>query len=299
MSKCLKVCVFWGAYVAAAVICQVLFGDFPAQFFVFPVNAAAMLLWMAVLWVLYREKRGSAAVRLLLARETTLTLIGIFIAACLIQGFCASELTGSWWFIAVLFAFLSHIFLVLLRGMSHPRPFRLRFFLNHAGLFIALAGGMFGSPDTKDWRTVAGFDGPVREAVDIAGHRTALDCDFQLVDWDVESYDNGAPKSYEAEVRIDGKKDIVLKVNHPYRLSWRDDLYLSGLNEGGCVLQVVRHPWKYAEFLGVAMLLAGAFLVFLQGPAGASGSRTRKEAHEQDVAARSGTTVHKGRRTEE
>lgn len=267
---------------AVAVVCQILSGDFPSQFFVFPVNAAFMLLWIAVLWVMFREKRDSAALRMLLSRETTLILLGMFIASCLIQGFSTVRLTGSWWFVAVLFALLSHIFLVLLRGMSHPRPFRLRFFLNHAGLFIALAGGMFGSPDTHDWRTVAGPDRTVREAVDISGHRTALEYDFQLAGWEVESYDNGTPKSYRAVVRIDGEKDIVLRVNHPYRLSWKDDLYLSGFNEGGCVLQVVRHPWKYAECLGIIMLLAGAVLVFLQGPAG---------------AAKADATVHKERRT--
>lgn len=171
--------IFWAVYIAVAVVCQIIFGDFPSGFFGFPVNAAVMLLWLAVLWVMFREKRDSAPVRLLLSRQTTLVLIGVFIAACLVQGFSRSRLTGSWWFVAVLFALLSHIFLVLLRGMSHPRPYRLRFFLNHAGLFLALAGGMFGSPDNRDWRTVAVTEAPAREAVDIDGHRTALEHSFR------------------------------------------------------------------------------------------------------------------------
>lgn len=267
--------VFWAVYLAVAVCCQIFFGDFPSGFFVFPVNAAVMLLWLAVMWVLFKEKRNSALMKLLLSRETTLTLIGIFIVACLIQGFSSVKLTGSWWFIAVLFALLSHIFLVLLRGMGHPRPYRLRFFLNHAGLFLALAGGLFGSPDMRDWRAVARPEVPVREAIDMEGHRMALDHSFRLVDWKMESYGNGAPKNYEATVNIDGEKDVVLKVNHPYRLSWKEDLYLSGFNDNGCILQVVRHPWKYAEFLGIVMLLAGAVLVFLQGPARQAGAPVR------------------------
>lgn len=265
----------WICYAAAAVIVQAAAGDFPSGFFEFPVNAAVMLLWIAVLWVLFREKRDSAFMKLMLSMETTLSLIGLFIAACLAQGFSASRLTGSWWFIAILLAFLSHIFVVLLRGMSHPRPRKLRFFLNHAGLFLALAGGLFGSPDTMDWRTLAVIDRPSREAYDMAGHQTALDHEFQLVDRDMESYVNGAPKSYRATVRIDGEKDAVLEVNHPYRLSWKDDLYLSGFNPQGCILQVVRHPWKYIEAAGILMLLSGAVLVFLQGPAGKE--RKRRE----------------------
>lgn len=265
-----KTCVLWAAYLAVAVVCQALSGNFPSGFFVFPVNAAVMLLWLAVLWVMFREKRESAAIRLMLSRETTMMLIGTFIAVCLIQGLSPVRLTGSWWFVAVLFALLSHIFLVLLRGMGHPRPFRLRFFLNHAGLFIALAAGMFGSPDTREWRTVAGPGVPVSEAVDMSGKPALLDYVFRLDDWDMEAYSSGAAKSYTAVVNIDGEREAVLKVNHPYRLSWRDDLYLSGFNESGCILQIVRHPWKYAEFLGIIMLLAGAVLIFLQGPAGAA-----------------------------
>lgn len=258
----------WICYAAAAVIVQAAAGDFPAGFFAFPVNAAVMLLWLALLWVLFREKRDSAFMKLMLSMETTLSLIGLSIAAFLVQGFSASRLTGSWWFIAILVALLSHIFLVLLRGMSHPRPRKLRFFLNHAGLFLALAAGLFGSPDTRDWRTVADAQTPSHDVYDKAGHLAALEHEFQLVDWDVESYENGAPKSYRATVRIDGEKDAVLEVNHPYRLSWRDDLYLSGFNAQGCILQVVRHPWKYIEAAGILMLLAGAVMVFLQGPAG-------------------------------
>ena len=49
--------VFWALYFLAAVVCQILTGDFPSAFFAFPVNAAFMLLWMAVLWVLFREKK--------------------------------------------------------------------------------------------------------------------------------------------------------------------------------------------------------------------------------------------------
>lgn len=266
----------WICYAAATVIVQAAAGDFPAGFFAFPVNAAVMLLWLALLWVLFREKRDSAFMKLMLSMQTTLSLIGLFIAACLVQGFSAASLTDSWWFIAILVALLSHIFLVLLRGMSHPRPRKLRFFLNHAGLFLALAAGLFGSPDTRDWRTIADTRAESREAYDKAGHLTALDHGFQLMDWDVESYENGAPKSYRATVRIDGKKDAVLEVNHPYRLSWEDDLYLSGFNEKGCILQVVRHPWKYIEATGILMLLAGAVLVFLQGPAGKEARRRER-----------------------
>ena len=33
-----------------------------------------------------------------------------------------------------------------------------------------------------------------------------------------------------------------------------------------CIMQIVREPWKYWAFAGVMMMLAGAFLMFIQGP---------------------------------
>lgn len=268
--------VFWALYFLAAVVCQILTGDFPSAFFAFPVNAAFMLLWMAVLWVLFREKRGSWTVdRLLLSRHTTYIVATAAFAAFLIQGFSSRTCTGTWWFVAAIFALLTNLFLVLLRGMSFHRPYRLRFFLNHAGLFLAISGGFFGSPDNAEWMTVANIHVPVRNAADKDGHAAALDHDFLLSGFYMDSYSDGTARNYEADVVVDGRETVRLKVNHPHSLSWQDDLYLYGFtpdNAGktgtdSCILQVVRHPWKYVELAGILMLLGGAFMLFVQGPA--------------------------------
>ena len=45
-----------------------------------------------------------------------------------------------------------------------------------------------------------------------------------------------------------------------------EDIYLVGVSEGSCVLQIVREPWRYFALAGVIMMLAGAFLLFVNGP---------------------------------
>lgn len=286
--KTLGTYVFWAAYFLVAVLCQALAGDFPSAFFGFPANAAVMLLWAVALWVLFREKRDSRFVTMLLSRRSTFTLLGAFAAACLIQGFSAESRTETWWFIAAVFALLSHLFLVLLRGMQKKRPYRLRFFLNHAGLLAALAGGFFGSPDTMEWKAVAETGTTVREAVTDDGSPTALGYGLQLSKLEISSYENGVPKDYRAFITDGNGKNMVLRVNHPLRLSWQDDLYLSGVlaAEGSgteaCILQIVRHPWKYLEFAGVLMLLCGSILLFLQGSgAGRAGRGGRLKSKRQ------------------
>ena len=274
--------IFWSAYVCIMAACQAIFGDFPADFFAFPVNLAVMLLWMAVLWVLFREKPGSAAVRLLLSAQSTFILIAAFLACCLIQGFSPARLTGSWWFVSVTFALLTHLFMVLLRGVSRPRPHRIRFLLNHCGLFLAIAGGFFGSPDLRQWKTVLSGTETVSEAVDRHGNVTDTGYGMRLSRLHVDEYENGVPMNYEAAISVGEQSGIVLRVNHPYRLSWMDDLYLTGITDygrdgagtGSCIVEIVRQPWKYAEWTGILMLISGAVLLFLQGPAGRRDRRT-------------------------
>ena len=263
--------VFWAAYFLAAALCQVLAGDFPETLFGFPANAAVMLLWAVGLMVLFKEKRSSRLVSMLLSKQSTFVLIGAFAATCLIQGFSAERLSGTWWFIAAAFAFLSHLFLVLLRGMQMKRPHKLRFFLNHAGLLAALAGGFFGSPDAMEWKALAQPGTPVREAVADDGSLVPAEYRLQLDSLEINSYDNGVPKDFRAFLTDETGRDIALRVNHPFRLSWQDDLYLSGVHvsevggERVCILQIVRQPWKYMEFAGILMLLCGCMLLFLQG----------------------------------
>ena len=45
-----------------------------------------------------------------------------------------------------------------------------------------------------------------------------------------------------------------------------DYVFSAGEESNWCVMQIVREPWKYWAFAGIIMMLAGAFLLFIQGP---------------------------------
>ena len=155
MKEKLGIWIFWTGYFTLAAVLQLLSGDFPSSFFEFPVNVASLLLWVSVIWVIFREYPESAAGALLASRQTTCITLCAFLTVCIVQGLSPVKVTGTWWFIAAVFALISHLLMVLLRGALRPRPHRTRFILNHGGLLLALAAGLFGSPDTKEWRTVA------------------------------------------------------------------------------------------------------------------------------------------------
>ena len=59
-------------------------------------------------------------------------------------------------------------------------------------------------------------------------------------------------------------------MNSPYRYRWGENIYLVNYEKDlagrtRCIVQVVRDQWATAMAVGICMMLAGAFLMFLQG----------------------------------
>ena len=114
---------------------------------------------------------------------------------------------------------------------------------------------------------------PTAEAFDKGGYKTALGETLQLVSSEATFSERGIPQDYTAELRTGKGSTFKLKVNHPHRLSWQDDLYLESINTTGttdispyCIVLWVRQPWKYVQWTGIWMLIAGSALLFIQGP---------------------------------
>ena len=260
----------WAVYFGAALVCQLLFHDFPRDFFAFPVNAACVLLCCVVLWIVCREKPQSWFSELLSAPQSTCLVVFAFFLSCLALGLGFGPQADSWWFVMVLAALLAVLLYTVFRGVSRRRV-RIRFLLIHVGLFVALLGGFAGSADTQQWRVMVPRDVSVNEAFDAEGGKKTLSWSFLLESFMIEYHEDGVPRDFEAVLDMDGKQ-VRVKVNHPYRLSAADELYLvdyehvtAGEQAGYCILEIVHQPWKYLQWAGIWMLVAGSVLLFIQG----------------------------------
>lgn len=242
-------------------VIQAFAGFFPVEAFAFPVNAAVLSASLVLLWVLHREKPDSALCRFLASGKTSVALIAAFLGCCLILGFTrqnadASSFPGfgnmkcTWWFILVSMLLMANLFAVLLSR----RKKGIRFWLNHAGVFLSLAGCFFGAPDHSVSKFVISQE-PMRS--------------ISLDSFSIEQDAKGNVKNYSAVLDVEGKK-ADLRVNHPYRLSWAEDIYLISYDRESivpqyCVVEIVRQPWKYLIWTGIVMMMAGSALMFLQG----------------------------------
>ena len=240
-------------YISLAVAMQLLTGNFPVSFFAFPLNLVFAALWLFLLWMLYKEYKIAKFTRFLYSSQASILSIGLFICGCLIIGLfpqlsdaeakmreglpaflgCYNFMT-SWIFIAILLFLLSNLAMITIHAYHYRKQARWRFILNHAGLWLALFSGFLGSSDTQ-------------------------------------YYPNGRPSRFAANVRL-GNEKALLEVNHPYAYRLGEDIYLTGYdvtkgNESEyCILQVVKQPWKYIIVAGILMMLAGAILLFINGP---------------------------------
>ena len=143
---------------------------------------------------------------------------------------------------------------------------RWRFIFLHVGLLLAIGSGLWGSPDSTESRMRLMPEMLSRESVTVDGMKSVLPYELSLTDLRIEYSDEGQMIDYEAFVSVDGEDPVSISVNHPYGIRFGEDIYLVGVSEGSCVLQIVREPWRYFALAGVIMMLAGAFLLFVNGP---------------------------------
>lgn len=145
-----------GAVIAAGIVLQFVSGGFNIAALAFPVNVivlALVLLAIAGL-VLYRER---AAFGLLAGVPFSVTAICALLLCCVVMGLVPqgghgllAAVTSSWPFVLVYLTLLLSLGCVVPRSFVDFNPRRWAFYLNHAGLWLVLAGAGFGSADHRE-----------------------------------------------------------------------------------------------------------------------------------------------------
>ncbi len=242
---------------------QWLFGEFPLYFFAMPMNLLLGALWLALLWEGYRHRATSATIQYLLSAEATYTALALAAILSAVLGLQSNPATTSWLTIGGFLYIQTVLTLVILRGWRNDRGVRWRFLATHCGLWLAVTSALLGAPDKEVLRTQVGKE-PTREVVNEQGAKIYLDYELRLDDFVVEHTESGTPEMFRATVAID-EKIVDIEVNSPYHKEYGEDIYLVSYSPEGCVLQIVREPWRVVTTIGIALLLLGAFMLFLHG----------------------------------
>ena len=258
-----------GAVVALSFLVEMCWGSFPVDLFRFPLNILVMALWMVLLTMMYRGRANNACARFMLSREATWLSLGMVVAIGITLGLQLKPSSTAWPTVVSLLFVQSHLLLVILRGWRTKRGIRWRFCLTHIGLLLALGAGFWGAPDREQLRApVQRY--PSNDAYTMEGEERRLPYTLELKDFCIEEAENGTPTHYEAQVMVDGTM-VTLRVNHPYARTISEKIYLisfptSPSGERYAIVEIVSEPWQWLSAAGIIMLLAGAMLLFIQGP---------------------------------
>ena len=258
-----------GAVVALSFLTEVCLGSFPVGIFRFPLNILMLALWTTILTMLYRGRAHSACARFMLSRDATWLSLAMVVAIGITLGLERKPSSTAWPAVCSLLFVQSHLLLVILRGWRNKKGVRWRFCLTHIGLLLALGAGFWGAPDREQLRTpVHRF--PSGEAYTMEGEPRRLPYTLELKDFRIEHSENGTPTHYEAQLMVDDAM-VTLRVNHPYARTISEKIYLVSFSttpsgEQYAIVEIVNEPWQWLSAMGIILLIAGAMLLFIQGP---------------------------------
>ena len=258
-----------GAVVALSFLAEVCLGSFPVGIFRFPLNVLVLALWAMLMTMLYRGRAHNACARFMLSREATWLSLAMVVAIGITLGLERKPSSTAWPTVCSLLFVQSHLLFVILRGWRNKKGIRWRFCLTHIGLLLALGAGFWGAPDREQLRTpVHRF--PSGEAYTMEGEERRLPYTLELKDFRIEHSENGTPTHYEAQLMVDDAM-VTLRVNHPYARTISEKIYLvsfstSPSGERYAIVEIVSEPWQWLSATGILMLIAGAMLLFIQGP---------------------------------
>ncbi len=249
--------------VVVLLLVQCIFGNFPLWFFAAPMNLLVGALWLMAIWECFRHRKMLATVQYMLSAEAAYVALLLLVVMAVVLGLQREPVSTSWFIVGGFVYVLTVLSFVILRGWRNARGVRWRFLITHLGLWLAVVSAFLGAPDKQVLRVEVG-DNPTREAVNEQGEFHFLDYDLRLIHFDMEQSDGGAPKRFCATVAIDDE-EVDIEVNRPYSYRYGEDIYLVSYSTSGCMLQIVREPWRAVTAAGVVMLLIGAMMLFLQG----------------------------------
>lgn len=258
-----------GCGIVLSVVTELCFGSFPLDIFSFPLNIFIVALWIVLIAIMYRNRTGNAFARFMLSRQATWLSLALMAMVGIVLGLQRKPSTTAWSVVVSLLFILSHLCFVILRGWRNAKGIRWRFCLTHVGLLLALGAGFWGAPDREQWR-VAAHRYPSNEAYTMEGTQRFLPYTIELESFRMEQAENGAPTHYEANIKVDNK-NVTLRVNHPYSRTLSEKIYLVSfgktlMGETYAVIEIVKEPWQWLSATGIIMLIAGAVLLFIQGP---------------------------------
>ncbi|MDD5569897.1 MAG: cytochrome c biogenesis protein ResB [Bacteroidales bacterium] len=180
-----------------------------------------------------------------------------------------SHITQSWSFLIISFYLMLILGYAIIKR-SYPLNIKnIRFFLNHAGLWIVIAAASMGSADMMVLEMQAETGKKTSVVYDQKGKFYKLPFEVELKTFEIDEYLPHRKKITSILKIYDDNEiyDAAISVNHPVKIhDWKFYLKSYDKNMGQWsvinIFKIVRDPWLPVVYAGIIMMLAGVLLLF-------------------------------------
>ena len=279
---------FGGGLIMAGLALQLCVGQVKWEAFAWPVNGYVFGGFLILIAIAFLLRKKVYAFQFLSTYQAAIPAMVYAVVLTIIMGLTRQKAGGTWlndmlsfWPFVLIYVYIAVILgIVILRRIINFQfsIFNLKrdipFLLNHLGLFLALTTATLGNADMRRLKMITAVGEPEWRALDANGVVKEMPLSIELKKFIMETYDDGSPKRFASEIRIQTKtkKDIetTVDVNKPYEADgWKIYQFgydtQMGANSQISILELVSDPWLPLVYTGIYMMLAGAVCMFVFG----------------------------------
>ena len=281
-----------GGLVFAGLMLELTVGQVVWDAFSWPANGIVLAFFLILIGLMHLLRKKIYAFRFLSTYSAAVPAIIWAVMLTIVMGLTRQTVNGAWlnnmltfWPFVLIYVYMTLILgLVVLKHTSQfslhtphstlhtPHPtlhdsHSTLFF--HLGLFIALTTATLGSADMQRLKMITSVGETEWRAMAQGGEIKELPVAIELKKFIMESYENGSPKRFASEIQVltqSGKNiHTTIDVNKPFEVDgWKIYQYGYDTQRGAqsqiSILEFVRDPWLPVVYIGIFMMLIGAFL---------------------------------------
>ncbi len=273
-----------GSFVIAGLALQLSIGPVTWEVFAWPANGIVFAGFLMMITLIFLLRKKVDVFQFLGTYQAAIPAMVYAVVLTIVMGLTRQEVNGTWlknmltfWPFVLIYVYIAVILgVIILRRLIHLSNWKrdVPFLFNHVGLFLALTTATLGNADMQRVKMITTVGEPEWRALTQDGALKEMDITIELKKFIMETYDDGSPKRFASEIRIQTKSDksieTVVDVNKPYEVDgWKIYQYgydtQMGAQSQVSILELVCDPWLPFVYTGIYLMLAGAVCLFVLG----------------------------------
>lgn len=273
-----------GSFIIAGLALQLSIGPVTWEVFAWPANGIVFAGFLMMITLIFLLRKKVDVFQFLGTYQAAIPAMVYAVVLTIVMGLTRQEVNGTWlknmltfWPFVLIYVYIAVILgVIILRRLIHLSNWKrdVPFLFNHVGLFLALTTATLGNADMQRVKMITTVGEPEWRALTQDGALKEMDITIELKKFIMETYDDGSPKRFASEIRIQTKSDksieTVVDVNKPYEVDgWKIYQYgydtQMGAQSQVSILELVCDPWLPFVYTGIYLMLAGAVCLFVLG----------------------------------